>query len=241
MPSTRRTFLATLGSFSSASVVGCLGSSPEPLTVTEVEIRQSFEWLQASTHWKGVTLTDRQLVFVDIPEDVGVNSPGDVSLVAGDQTIDPSEEIAGVDATAIEWHSESEGVEPVFTLPLDVDGDTIEVRASGGGSYELTAETVGRIQEPPRLAVTGFESVGMEDGDLQVEITIENQGGHDAVVRGNLGSTALSGLERVDLQAPAGDSLVLRRSVNRFREEGTETIRFDWGVGSREVEVGSAE
>lgn len=237
MPSSRRAFLAAIGSAATVSVVGCMESLSGQLPVTDVTIGQSFEWLLAGVHWHGVTLTDRQYVFLDIPESAGVEGVDDVSLHLGETTLDPSPEVADIESSNIEYRRDSDGLKPKFVLPLDVDVDRATIETAGGASFGLGEDSVERLRGPPRLAVTRFEPAGMDGDDLRVEIAMENEGGHDAIVRGNLGSTTLSGRERVDFPIPAGETTTVDRSVNLFVQDGTETIRFDWGVDSRAIQV----
>lgn len=237
MPSTRRSVLVTIGSASTIPVVGCVGTATGPLPVDAIALRQSFEWLQAGAHWRGVTVTDRQLVFVEIPESAGVANRSDVSLVVGDRNVEPSEEIAGVDTDAIAWHRQTDGIEPMYAIPSPIDAEYIAVRAAGGSDHEVCQAIVDRLHGPPRLQVTRFEAVDTGGEESTVAIVIENSGGHDAVFRANLGSTLLSGLERVDFQVPAGEQRVFTRTVNRFRPDGAETIRLDWGEGATDVQV----
>ena len=109
MPS-RRAVLAALGATGLVGLAGCAERTEPPLEVTNIDIRQSFEWRKAGTHVQGVTLTDQQLVLVDIPESAGVPSQADVTLVVGEESVDPASAVAGVDRHKLSWVRDRTGL-----------------------------------------------------------------------------------------------------------------------------------
>lgn len=240
MPSSRRSYLRTIGAVTLPLGAGCVGGDAKPLAVETVAPRQSFEWRMASVHEKGYTATDGQFVFVHIPEDAGVPSHSDVSLVVGDERYESGEQVGSVDRDAIRWvRSKADGVQPVFELPLDVAADTLAIRTADGAEYTIEEETRDRIRNPPKLSVDGFE-VGERDretGDLRMMVSIGNAGGHAGTFRATLGSTALSGQPLVSIDAAPKNQTGREFEVNRFAQEGTETFRLDWGADSMERDV----
>ncbi|MFB6221285.1 MAG: hypothetical protein ABEH90_07580, partial [Halolamina sp.] len=100
--------------------------------------------------------------------------------------------------------------------------------------WELSADVRSAISNPPRFEVRDFAAKDVPGDEIEISVTVSNNGERDGRFLAEAGDTEMSDQPEIEVAVPAGETVsATRRVLASFRDREEVTVVLRWGGEER--------